>query len=483
MSHVPDLLETRQNLVRFGPLKAWNSCKILSLQYMDSSYIVLSIRNKYRTQVGEHLEVWQNTMTISAVRRRMVSGSSHNRARQTRDNMFRCLPKDLARRIAQFLQITVLYNSEQLLQVAASTPLAYLRVHLACFTPNRPSDYVQALERLEEEGKVMEIFLDGTICEWREVIAKILETRMVDCFSFRATNIRNEEELAILQSFSSSENNSHLLQLEVNAKTSSVPFFNNVLRSLLCHDRALKYLDCHGRIYTDTVPCYINLLDRAAIRVACLRFSDVCLSSQALASIANELKARPFVKQLDLSVNIIGDEGVKLIADALTINVGLKRLILIDVGMTSKAACALASALTVNRTLESFAIFDNDLGEIGGEAIGRMLRVNQGIKKIALKNCNFDVEGCDRVLDGVIANTQLEQVTLAYNSLKLPDQYKERLERHCFARANLWMVMLNDEFIAGPKFDRAHSRRSKILKIRRANFRDAFVRYCSYLGI
>ena len=402
----------------------------------------------------------------------------HPSLASTSSPRIRTLPVELAKSIARFLGTYVAYSPQELLEFAAVYPIRYLTLDLVS-REDQGTRYLDALQCLEEQQVCLEVILVGEVRTWGILVRRLLQSRFVKCLTWQAVNVCNDGDLALFHEFRSSKNEAHFLQLEVNGVRGALYSLEAVLEDLNCRDGALKYLDLYGSVFTEEFPCVLPFNGKQSFGVFYLRLRDVKLSHAALEAIAMELQRRNRIRQLDLSINPIGDNGVCKLARALRANNGLLRLVLVDVRMTSVGAIQLALALSQNSHLESLALFDNALGPDGARALGKMLKRNTGLKKIALKNCDFE-EGCEYIADGVVSNRQLEQVSLAYNASTIREDYRRLLISHFRGCNKLWMLMLNDKFITGKVHQCAKSKRSKILKIRRANFLHAHYRHDCY---
>ncbi|XP_072891591.1 NACHT, LRR and PYD domains-containing protein 3-like isoform X1 [Hemitrygon akajei] len=108
-----------------------------------------------------------------------------------------------------------------------------------------------------------------------------------------------------------------------------------------------------------------------------LRLNDVGLTDSGAEDLASALSANRTLIELNLSVNKLGDSGVKLVSAALTNPVcKIQKLWLWDVGLTDSGAKDLASALSTNRSLTELALRSNSLTDRSIPALrGLILKV------------------------------------------------------------------------------------------------------------
>lgn len=80
-------------------------------------------------------------------------------------------------------------------------------------------------------------------------------------------------------------------------------------------------------------------------------------------------------RKLHVKNKLIGADGVCAVAEALTVNTVLQKLILWD-SVGADGACALGEARKVNKALQSLDLWDNSVGTKGARALAEALKVN-----------------------------------------------------------------------------------------------------------
>eukprot|EP00048_Salpingoeca_helianthica_P008889 m.127635 g.127635 ORF g.127635 m.127635 type:complete len:277 (+) comp14713_c0_seq5:73-903(+) len=108
--------------------------------------------------------------------------------------------------------------------------------------------------------------------------------------------------------------------------------------------------------------------------------------------IAEALHANPPLRLLHLSSAEL-DDGVMLLAAALTVNTNLVSLRLSGNGIRREGACALAAALHINHTLQDLDLSSNAIGAGGAEALAAMLFVNSTLTSLNLYDCALGNQG------------------------------------------------------------------------------------------
>ena len=129
----------------------------------------------------------------------------------------------------------------------------------------------------------------------------------------------------------------------------------------------------YGGYVSRILPRILNLLctedgvnkvyfEKLTLRCHKISTSDLCLICKAL-------KERLKVGILDLTKCSLGDETAHVLADMLSHNSAVEKLIIDDNLFTAEAAKILAGNLRQNTTLKELYLSDNDLGDVGVKAI------------------------------------------------------------------------------------------------------------------
>merc|ERR1712137_849112 len=146
--------------------------------------------------------------------------------------------------------------------------------------------------------------------------------------------------------------------------------------------------------------------------------SMVNLSNGALGDlhcrrIARYMRSNIVLTTIDLSGNVIGADGLAILADALRACPGITSLTLNHntVGTFPHGLNALCEALKVNCSLKNLNLSNSSLGPGGGALIGDMLRINRALSHIDLSWNELGPMGGKSLLHGLEANP----VVLALN--------------------------------------------------------------------
>ena len=144
---------------------------------------------------------------------------------------------------------------------------------------------------------------------------------------------------------------------------------------------------------------------------------------------------------LDLSGNLIGDEGADRLSDALKVNTTLQKICLHVNAIREDGAKSLAGALTVNKTLQEISLFNNKIGDDGAKHLAEALVVNTALQTIHLAENNIGDEGAESLATSFIINKSLCSVYLGKNEItnKGAQKLADALKHNCTIGAlSLW---------------------------------------------
>ncbi|XP_072891976.1 uncharacterized protein [Hemitrygon akajei] len=146
---------------------------------------------------------------------------------------------------------------------------------------------------------------------------------------------------------------------------------------------------------------------------------NVGLTDSGAEDLASALSSKPSVTELDLSYNKLGDSGVKQLSAALTISgCKIRKLKLIEVGLTASGAEDLATALITNPLLTELSLSDNKLEDSGVKLVSAALSISGcKIQKLWLHNVELTDSGAEDLVSILSTNPSLTKLDLSINKL------------------------------------------------------------------
>ncbi|XP_072892719.1 ribonuclease inhibitor-like [Hemitrygon akajei] len=146
---------------------------------------------------------------------------------------------------------------------------------------------------------------------------------------------------------------------------------------------------------------------------------NVGLTDSGAEDITTALSTNSSLMELNLSGNKLGDSGVKLVSDALrNPECKIQKLGLRDVGLSDSSADDLIFALSTNRSLMELDLSVNKLGDSGVKLVSAALRNPEcKIQRLWLHNVGLTDSGVKDLVSALSTNQSLMELDLGLNSL------------------------------------------------------------------
>ncbi|XP_078276217.1 uncharacterized protein LOC144605049 [Rhinoraja longicauda] len=192
------------------------------------------------------------------------------------------------------------------------------------------------------------------------------------------------------------------------------------LASTLSTNHSLWQLDLSWNELGDSgVKLVSAALGNPDCKIQRLGLNHVGLTYSGAKDLASALSTNPSLMQLDLSLNKLGDSGVKLVSAALrNPDCKIQRLELLTVGLTDSGAEDLVSALSTNTSLMELELSGNKLGDSGVKLVFAALRnPDCKIQRLGLNGVGLTDSGAEDIVSALSTNTSLTELHLGYNAL------------------------------------------------------------------
>ncbi|XP_077632027.1 NACHT, LRR and PYD domains-containing protein 3 isoform X2 [Crocuta crocuta] len=162
-----------------------------------------------------------------------------------------------------------------------------------------------------------------------------------------------------------------------------------------------------------------QMLQRPGCNIRRLWLGRCCLSHQCCFNISSVLSSNQKLVELDLSHNSLGDFGIRLLCVGLRhLFCNLKKLWLMNSGLTSGCCPALSSVLSTNQKLTHLYLQGNALGDTGVKLLCEgLLQPSCKLQILELDNCSLTSHCCWDLSTLLTSNQSLRDLSLGNNDL------------------------------------------------------------------
>ncbi|XP_068837300.1 NACHT, LRR and PYD domains-containing protein 3 isoform X3 [Capricornis sumatraensis] len=190
--------------------------------------------------------------------------------------------------------------------------------------------------------------------------------------------------------------------------------------SVLSNNWNLTELNLSGNTLGDPgMKVLCETLQQPGCNIRRLWLGQCCLSHQCCFSISSVLSNNQKLVELDLSHNALGDFGIRLLCVGLRhLFCNLKKLWLVNSGLTSGCCPALSSVLSTNQNLTHLYLQGNALGDMGVKLLCEgLLHHNCKLQVLELDNCSLTSHCCWDLSTLLTSNQSLRKLSLGNNDL------------------------------------------------------------------
>lgn len=201
----------------------------------------------------------------------------------------------------------------------------------------------------------------------------------------------------------------------------------------LSRNRHLVELDIGFNDFSAGTGCaaVATALSRRTPPLRRLRMRDDGLSPAAgVEALFRSVSRNSRLRLLDLSSNLLGDDGVRLLADALIVNRTLREISIENCRVGPEGCAAIARALRANCSLRSLQLSRNAIGDDGFASVADGLRYNRSVTSLGANQCGVGNAGLYRLLEALDHNTTINTVKLCYNRIGAVSVSASRRQHH-----------------------------------------------------
>ena len=172
-----------------------------------------------------------------------------------------------------------------------------------------------------------------------------------------------------------------------------------VLKCLHHYSTPLKELDIHDTGVGEEDCAQLALLTDLEL----LDISDNNLTSKSVASIIESKLRNSIIKKVNMSYSKLSEENCISLSSLLQQPVcQLRELDIRKCGINDKGAVHLGTALTKNLSLTTLNIMQNPIGDVGAAALGAMINDNKVLENISMHDCGITPAGFVQLARGLI---------------------------------------------------------------------------------
>ncbi|KAM9772460.1 NACHT, LRR and PYD domains-containing protein 3-like isoform 5-T5 [Syngnathus typhle] len=235
----------------------------------------------------------------------------------------------------------------------------------------------------------------------------------MSCFNL-GIYTRSEEGLQMLLPVVKASRKSQLSDCKLSKKSCEA------LASVLSSPCSLRELDLSlNDLRDDGLEALAAGLAKPQCTLQGLRLDACKLSKKSCEALASVLSSPCSLRALDLSRNHLGDDGLEALAAGLAKpQCTLQVLGLYGCKLSKKSCEALASVLSSPCSLRELNLSDNDLGDDGLEALAAGLaKPKCALQVLKLRWCNLSKKSCEALASVLSSSCSLRKLDLSHNDL------------------------------------------------------------------
>ncbi|XP_034502906.1 NACHT, LRR and PYD domains-containing protein 3 isoform X3 [Ailuropoda melanoleuca] len=200
----------------------------------------------------------------------------------------------------------------------------------------------------------------------------------------------------------------------------TISLWQGLFSVLSTNSLTLTELNLSDNALGDTgIKVLCEMLQRPGCNIRRLWLGQCCLSHQCCFNISSVLSSNQKLVELDLSHNTLGDFGIRLLCVGLRhLSCNLKKLWLMNSGLTSGCCPALSSVLSTNQKLTHLYLRGNALGDTGMKLLCEgLLHPNCKLQILELDGCSLTSHCCWDLSTLLTSNKSLRELSLGSNDL------------------------------------------------------------------
>ncbi|KAK2887711.1 hypothetical protein Q8A67_015939 [Cirrhinus molitorella] len=288
-----------------------------------------------------------------------------------------------------------------------------------CLNELGDDSLMQEIQHYLKSGKIRETKLSSS--QWSALVYVLLTSEQkMDVFDLKLFIGAQKTADEVLQKLLPVVKESKFAQLNhCGVRDEGCAALTSALKSNPSH---LRELDLSGnKVGVSGVNLLSDLLKDPHCKLERLWLGKCGVTDEGCAALASALRSNPsHLRELDLSLNKLGDSGLNLLSDGMKDHCRLETLRLSDCGVMDEGCAALASALRSNPShLRELDLSLNKLGASGLNLLSDLLKdPHCKLKILRLSYCGVTDEGCAALASVLRSNpSHLRELDLSGNEL------------------------------------------------------------------
>jgi Ran GTPase-activating protein (RanGAP) involved in mRNA processing and transport len=146
-----------------------------------------------------------------------------------------------------------------------------------------------------------------------------------------------------------------------------------------------------------------------------LTIKNAALSATLATPLAEIIACSAHLEQLDLSDNLLSDNGIQFLAPGLTANQSLKTIDLTRNGISDEGAKTIAYIIAQHPAVMNVNLFDNKIGDEGAAALAHHAPLSQTLRSLGLSLNKIGDKGAHALAQAIKKSDTLHSLYLASN--------------------------------------------------------------------
>ena len=152
------------------------------------------------------------------------------------------------------------------------------------------------------------------------------------------------------------------------------------------------------------------------IEIEVLNLSYNVMTNDGIMIISDFLKKNNTVQELIMSNSMISDSQI---SEVVQINTTLRKVSISNCDISDDGVVVISESVKKNDNLKELDISHNEINIKGANKIAEVFEVNVSLKKLDISNCNIPTVGIESISNSLQKNCTLEELDMSYNKINI----------------------------------------------------------------